>query len=396
MMRIFRPLAVVVALLVALSGATAVPAQDDTPNKQGIHLLLDDGRNVWAIEQWPDHVSAAHAIVGDGGYVVQLVQQNDLDVAKWNRFMALCADYNLQPIIRLATDFDDDNGWWVRPTPDDDGHYFGVAAQFAIFLAQLDWPTTPRIIVGNEPNHGTEWGGRPQPAAYALFLRDVATTVRSALPAAIIMNAPVDHYAPHTGNQPFTGNLYYMDAESFLDGMYSADPDIFTLIDAWASHPYPMGAFIQPPWEQSFGIDYINDASNPDRLMPPDGIYNRGINAYEWELLKLASYGISELPIYITETGWRHNAYDPATYPTYPDPDTVARYVDLAMNGNTGRYPDLPTDGWTPLNDDPRVVAVVFFALDGHPREWAHTSWLDMDVQGGINGVLPMAMAFQP
>ena len=80
----------------------------------------------------------------------------------------------------------------------------GVATQFATFFAALDWQhITPRFVVHNEPNHGTEWGGRPQPAEYARYLVDVATALHMLLPDAVVLNAGFDHYAPHTGNQPF-------------------------------------------------------------------------------------------------------------------------------------------------------------------------------------------------
>jgi hypothetical protein len=90
----------------------------------------------------------------------------------------------------------------------------------------------------------------------------------------------------------------------------------------------------------------------------------------------------------ITETGWRHaettapEALDSGS--GLPDAATVARYVDLAMFGNGGRYPDLPSAGWTPWQDDARVVAVTPFAFNGFPLEWGHTNWLALDVDGVI------------
>ena len=181
-----------------------------------------------------------------------------------------------------------------------------------------------------------------------------------------------------------------MDAESFMDGMVAAIPDVFNHIDAWSSHPYPLGAFIAPPWEQDFGRNYLNDASNPAALPASNGVYNRGINAYEWEMLKLAQYGIDtrNLDIYITESGWRHNHNDPNQPGGYPTPAQVATYLDLAFHGNHGRYPELPESGWTPWNADPRVVAVTIFALDGTPNEWWHTNLLQMSSAGEITGVL--------
>lgn len=377
--------------IIALISTVVLPVQPQRSttsqthsNKLGVHLLLDDGRQNWPQELWPQHMDAAANIFGQEAYVLQLVRSDDLDIEKWNYFMALATERKLKPIIRLATTFDRENGWWQRPPADTDGSYTSIASAYATFLAELNWPTTPLIIVGNEPNHGTEWGGRPDPAQYAAFLHDTATAIHDQLPSAIVMNAPVDHYAPHTGDIPFNNGIYYMDAESFLDGMVAADPQIFTVIDAWASHPYPMGAFIAPPWEQSFGIDYLHGANNANALEPLENMYNRGINAYEWELYKLASYGVEPLPVYITETGWRHHAMRPNTYPNYPSPALAAQYIDLALWGNNGRYPDLPNSGWTPWAYDVRVVAVIFFALNGHPSEWEHTNWLQMSADGDV------------
>lgn len=67
-----------------------------------------------------------------------------------------------------------------------------------------------------------------------------------------------------------------------------------------------------------------------------------------------------------------------------PDAATVARYLDLAMAGNRGRYPSLPETGWTPWQDDPRVVAVTPFALNGAPHEWGHTNWLALNAEGEV------------
>ena len=53
------------------SAPTAGPNGGPTPyapipgQKQGIHLLLDDGRNHWPAAVWPEHVQAARRIVGE-------------------------------------------------------------------------------------------------------------------------------------------------------------------------------------------------------------------------------------------------------------------------------------------------------------------------------------------
>jgi hypothetical protein len=373
------------AVLVLTVTATAQPKD----NKLGVHLLLDDGRNQWPQEIWPMHLTYARQAVGEGGYVTQLVRMDDLDISRWQTFMDLCAAQQLTPILRLATVYDRSADWWEAPPADADGTYQTIAEQYASFVASLRWPTNSHfIIVGNEPNHGNEWSGRPDPAAYARFLMDVANALHTADPGARVLNAGFDPYTPHTNGMPFIDDMAYMDEETFLDEMVAAHPNVFTVIDAWSSHAYPMGPLTEPPWVQAYGVDMINNAVNPNHVTPPAGIYNRGVNGYEWELFKLSTYGVNSLPVMITETGWRHaETTDPAATDngrSLPTALTVARYFDLAFYGNNGRYPELPETGWTPWMADPRVIAVTPFALNGVPAEWGHTNWLVIDNQGRV------------
>ncbi|MBN1921851.1 MAG: hypothetical protein JW892_11435 [Anaerolineae bacterium] len=370
----------------------ATPVPQPIPNKRGVHLLLDDGRNVWPVALWTQHLQHARRAVGPWGYVTELIRGDDLDVLRWQQFFNLCSEYELSPILRLATTYDTENQWWRKPAPDADNSYHSVASHYAAFVRDLVWPTAEHyVIIGNEPNHGNEWGGRPDPAAYARFMVDVATAIHAVDPQARILNAGLDPYAPHTGSYPFIDGMYYMDAETFMDEMKAAVPDAFSHLDVWCSHAYPLGPFTEPPWRQIYGRDLINDAVNPLHREPPSGIYNRGINGYEWELFKLATYGVTSLPIMITETGWRHaETVDPLAVdggPGLPDAATVARYFDLSMYGNRGGYPDLPATGWTPWQEDPHVIAVTPFALNGLPREWGHTNWLALSAAGQILSV---------
>lgn len=362
-------------------------------NKLGIHLLLDDGRNHWPVELWPEHLDYARQAVGEWGFVVQLIRLDDFDEAKWQLFLDLCAERHLTPIIRLATTFDRAQGWWTTPPQDADGGYGEIAAATTTFLTSLHWPTEEHfLIIGNEPNHGDEWGGRANPAEYARYLQHMAVALHAADPNTRILNAPLDPFTPHTGSSTLNG-MSYLDAESFMDGMIAAAPDIFTHLDAWASHPYPLGPFREGPWMQQHQVDFLNDARNPAQLTPPAGLYNRGINGYAWELFKLASYGVEPLPVFITETGWKHaetvNPDASDHLEALPDAETVALYFDLALNGNRGRAPSLPTTGWTPWLVDARVYAIAPFALNGDPAEWGHTNWLVLGERGRVFGTYP-------
>lgn len=381
----------VVAVWVYTGGDPDEPLPPPDYGKVGVHLLLDDGRNNWPLAIWRDHMAYAAQIVPPGGYVVQVVRSDDLNPARWQSFMDLCAEFDLTPVIRLATTFDFDNRWWNPPVPDADGRYFSLANQYAGFINALTWPTERKhIIIHNEPNNGHEWGGQPDPAAYAALLVDTADVLRQRVPGVVMLNGAFDLYAPDTNGQPFPGsNVAMMAAPRFMDAMIAAEPTVFDQIDIWASHPYPLGAFIAPPWESAYRFDAMNGATLPDEA-PPDGVHNRGVNAYEWELWKLAQYGLDPLPVLITETGWRHSGGDAESLDFgegYPSPELMAEYLDMAMVGNDdGRYPDAPKSGWTPWLRDERVIGVALFALNGIPAEWSHTNLLAIDADGRILG----------
>ncbi len=389
------------------------PFSPTSPNKMGVHLLLDDGRNQWPESVWREHLEAARQIVGEWGYVTQLVRYDDLNVERWQKFMDICAELHLTPILRLATtrNYTTYDGLkylgWAAPRRDGDGTYRSTAQRYADFVSKLEWPTNQHfVIVGNEPNHGAEWGGGlPDPAGYARFLIDVADALHTKDEYAVVMNAGFDPYAPTTKRYPPLAYQEFMDEETFLDQMVAAYPDVFLRIDVWASHSYPLGPFTQPPWEQTFQIDVVNETSgddpiNPNHQDPPEGIFNRGVNGYEWELWKLSTYGVPPLPVMITETGWRHaettdpNATD--TGASLPNAILTSFYFDLALNGNHGRYPDTPETGWTAWQDDPRVIGITAFAFNGNPAEWGHTNWLELDGDGKILAIYPIVEGLFP
>ncbi len=357
---------------------------DPPPNRLGVHMLLSEGQSPFPPRVWREHTIEAAEAIGPGGYVVQVLSEGNRDLRYWQSFMAGARDAGLHPIIRLATRYDRQFGWWRSPLPDRTRFsYHNYASHLAEFLQWLRWPPGPRIVVvGNEPNRGDEWMNRPDPAAYARYLRDVADRLRPL--GYTVLNAPLDEYCPNTNGGKIDGTRY-VDAETFMDGMRAAVPDVFEHIDGWASHAYPQGPFSKPPDEQTFKIDLINGAANPTHLQPPDGVVNRGVNGYEFELAKLAQYGVPPLPVWITETGWRHAE---SSQPSGNDAegarlsdDAVADLMRLALAGQ----PDgSPARGYTPWLRDPRVRAVVFFGFDGDARKWGHSSWLDVDPKGTI------------
>lgn len=363
-------------------------------SKLGVHFLLDDGYKRWPTEIWPSHFEAAAQVASPGGFALQVISADDLEPERWQIFMDLCAQHNLIPIFRLATTYDPEQGFWQAPQLDEDGSYRIWAQEYAHFLNTVQWPTPQKhVILLNEPNNGREWGGRPDPQAYAHFVSDVVPILRQEVENIVIANAAFDLYAPNTGENPFPGtDLFFMDANSFMDDLYRINPNIFTLFDIWNSHAYPIN-FSAAPHEQAYQFDWMAEAQQDTSLIPPDDIKNRGINGYEWELWKLARFGIESLPVMISETGWRHaestkeESHD--TGDEYPDAQAAARYLDLALRGEHSSFSGGKVTPWMPLLADERVIAVIPFAFDGHPEIWGHSNWLRLDTQGQIVGSYP-------
>ncbi len=352
--------------------------------KMGVHLLLDDGRNNWDTALWDSHLSYAAQISSPGGIAVQVIRSDDLDPARWQVFMDLAAEYELSPVLRLATNFDFDNGWWTAPERDADGSYSGWAQQYADFINAMDWQgAEKRVILLNETNNGHEWGGVPNPEDYANFIVDVSAVLREQVEDIVILNGAFDLNLPDTNGQFFPGtSVVLINADNYINRMEAAQPGIFETFDIWNSHPYPLD-IRQHPNEQLYRFDVMNGAVDT-AIAPPDGIYNRGINGYEWELWKLEQLGYdASLPVMITETGWRHSeAIDPESAdsaPDYPSPEQVADYFQLALSGGE----DVT---FTPWLVDERIIGIAPFALNGVPHEWSHTNLIQVTAEGEVTG----------
>jgi hypothetical protein len=374
---------------------TASPVQTPTPvaiNKRGVHLLLDDGNTRFPESLWEQQIVWAGRLSGPGGYAVELVRSNDLNPESWQRLIDLMDREGQIPIIRLATFKDEQNQWWTAPQPDPDGRgYKSAADRFRRFFDAIDWHAeTVLVTVANEPNRPDEWGGAPSPAAYARYLRDVAEALgRVTSVNVLVLNGALDAYAPSAS----FGRTYAIDSDLFLEGMVAEVPDIFERLDGWASHAYPLGPFGEEPGHQIFKIDDVRPNATP-RRQPPPGVVNRGVNGYEWELWKLQQLGVKKtLPVYVTESGWRHSTSQSANARDHDfatvDDARFAELVTLAFDGP----PDGKAEGWTPWNADPRVKAVVLFALAGRPEDWGHTNLLLLDASGHIQGAYPFAEA---
>lgn len=232
-------------------------------NKFGIHM----------ISPTIDESSPAGVLVnssgGDWGYITILIESKDRDHNKWQAFFDDLRRRHLVPIVRLATA--PENNYWKRP-------YDGEETAWADFLGSLNWPTKNRyVLVYNEPNQGQEWGGSVDPKSYARVLDKTITALKNKSPDFFVLNAGFDASAPQKPPQ-------FMDEEEFLEEMEAEVPGILSRLDGWSSHSYPNPGFVGLPTQQG----------------------RTSVRTWIWESLLLQRYLQKDLPIFITETGWKH------------------------------------------------------------------------------------------
>jgi hypothetical protein len=155
-----------------------------TPNnKFGIHLAQPH------LEDLKKAAELVNSNGGDWGYVTLVIQENDRNSQKWQEIFDLLRKYHLIPIIRLATTPLGEN--WKRPNPSD-------AYSWADFLDSLNWVVKNRyVVLFNEPNHATEWGGAVDPKDYAKVAFSFAKTLKEKNPNFFVMLAGFDASAPH-------------------------------------------------------------------------------------------------------------------------------------------------------------------------------------------------------
>jgi hypothetical protein len=249
----------------------------------GIHLAQPDNKAI------QDAFNLVNSNGGDWGYITLVIQENDLNKNKWQEIFDKLREKHLIPIIRLATQPEGEN--WRRPNKKD-------IPRWVDFLDSLNWVVENRyVVLFNEPNHATEWGGAVDPKNFAQITLELAKKLKEKNSDFFLMMAGLDASAPHSPPQ-------YWDEEIFLNELFKEiKPDEFNnLFSGWASHSYPNPDFSGSPYD-----------------------YGRGtIHTYLWEVNLLKSFGIKELPVFITETGWRLGKR--------LNEETVANYFTYAFN----------------------------------------------------------------
>lgn len=294
--------------------------------------ILASGGNIFGLHltQTSDINSAAPIINsggGDWGWATAVIRTDQLNPQTWQEYFDNCRKYHIIPIIRLATI--EENGSWKIPDNSDIDNLVN-------FLNSLNWPTTEQhVILFNEINHPSEWGGKIDPKGFADLAVYAAQKLKSLNPDFFILSDPLDLAAPQ--NLPQTesaANIYH---EIFL-----YKPQYFDLIDGLASHSYPNHGYIGTP----------NDTGQ------------HSIRGYLWELAYLKSLGVSKTyPVFITETGWPHREGESNDNYFYTI-DTSAKFLISAIKI------------WSA---DSRILAVTPFIYNYPHSPFDHFSWVTAD-----------------
>lgn len=288
----------------------ASPVFATTNNIFGIHITQ--------IEDLKRTKELVNSQGGDWGYVTIVIQNNDQNFDKWQKFFDTLRENHLIPLVRLATRLD--GSVWVKPEASE-------TKNWAIFLDSLNWPIKNRyVIIYNEPNHDKEWGNDANPREYARILNQAIIDFKNKNNDFFILNAGLDQAAQNSKET--------INELNFLEQMNAEIPGIFNRIDGFASHSYPKD-FIGQPWEKGRAT----------------------IQGYLWELEILKNLGSgNDLPVFITETGWQNQLN--------------IKYQTL----NTNYIKEAFENVWLL---DSRVMAVTPFILNYPYYPFAGFSWLD-------------------
>jgi len=230
-------------------------------NPFGIHIAN--------IQDLDDAAKLVNSGSGDWGYVTLVITEDNRTISLWQEVFNKMRGLHLIPIVRVATK--EENGSWKKPVS-------GEIDGWVSFFNSLNWVIKNRyVVIGNEVNLGKEWGGEVNPEAYATYVKEFTNKLKKTNPDYFVMPAGFDASLP-TGKDS-------LDESTYLIRMIRKEPDVFELVDGWASHSYPNPNFS--------GSEYASGRGT--------------IRTFEWEMVFLKSLGVKkDLPVFITETGWAH------------------------------------------------------------------------------------------
>jgi hypothetical protein len=285
---------------------------------------------------------------GWGRFAWETGQPNDLD-----NFLRGARAHGLRLVVRLSKPHD-----WPGALSDLDPATF---ERFAAGVAARARGVGVAYEVLNEPNLQFEWGGPPDPAAYARLLAAAARGIRRGDPQAVVLSAGL---APYTGNQPGT-----IEDVDFLRAMYTAGAR--GSFDALGIHPY-------------------GGTASPDGGDPECGICFRRAERYRQVMVEAAD---AATPAWITELGYLHTTGTPlGPYEWLKvSPQQQATYLATAFQYAYNTWPwlsgivvfnlDFATVPWNPATS-----GAYWFGLlnpDRSPRP-AYTALRDMPKPGAL------------
>jgi hypothetical protein len=275
-------------------------------NRFGVHIF-----DISEIDQVPELVNGEE---GAWGYVTVIMREDQHDRDKWQEFMRKCQEKKLIPIVRLATRMTPIG--WSKP-----GKFTTV--DHANFLSDLDWPVQNRyVVIYNEPNHATEWGGVVNPEEYARELAKALRVFKTRHEDFFVLPAGLDAAAPNAPG--------YMNWQTYMQRMYYENPQALKNIDGWNSHSYPNPAFSGSPLDT----------------------HDHSIVSFKHETEFYERLTGKNLPVFITETGWSDLSLSD---------ETVAHYFELAFS-----------KAW----NDEQVIAVTPFVIQAYDGPFKQFSLL--------------------
>jgi len=184
------------------------------------------------------------------------------------------------------------------PRPGEDwaewGHYRYLDAE--LYRGRID-----AYEIGNEPNLIEEWGGNPDPAAYARLLEIAYREIKSADPQALVVSAGL----AVVGGE---GDPRYVNDLAFLRGMY--EHGAAKHFDVLGVHPYgfsyppeiPPDGQVCAPVGLNLGQDLQKGNPALDQAcVPIQGLCFRRIEL--WRQIMLDN-GDKKKPMWATEFGW--------------------------------------------------------------------------------------------
>lgn len=293
-------------------------------------ILASEGRNIFGLHlTQPADIDSAKTIInsrgGDWGWATVVIRSDQLDHNTWQDFFDACRENHIIPIVRLATIVE--HGYWRRPSTTE-------IDSMVEFLNSLNWPTKRQhVILFNEINHASEWGGGIDISNFADTAIYAAKKLKKLNPDFYILSSGLDLAAPDKSPN-------YMSAPTVYRQLFDHKREYFDVIDAISSHSYPNHGFIGTPDDSGW----------------------HSIRGYENELSFLKDLGINrDYPVFITETGWPHKEGTQIAN-NYYDCDTAASYYKKAL------------EIW---QQDDRIQAVTPFIYNYASDPFDHFSWLD-------------------